>query len=575
MTVPASIVRRAWAGRRPIRLLLSLAWCAQAAFAQTPPGFTPDFVHTVQAGETLFGIAAQFTGKSALWHELQRLNRVPDPMRMPPGIAIRIPRALLAPLPTYATVLHSSGDVRIRRPMHNEAEPAQSGQPLPEGSRIDVGSDGYLRLQMVDGSITRVPANSSLELSRVRAQDVTHTTETRIDLKAGRIDADVRPRETKANRFEVETPLAVASVRGTTFGVEVQADGTVTGEVTKGAVALRGTGGAQPRRRAEATLQAGQGAQVDAAGQLGKVRPLPDAPDLAAVPAVLTDATALHFRLPMAGGDVAGHHVRIARDASLEHVVRNTRVPAGAELRLAALEDGDYTLGVRAFDTIGLTGREATRPLRIKAHPVAPLIQQPSPNAVLHASAVEFVCTRPEGSANFRLQVARDPDFQDLALDIDTLEACRHVAALAPGRYHWRVASIRRLPTGVADQGPFGTGQRFDLQAPPPAGPPPETRNDDGSLQVYWAAAPGYRYRAQVSRDEGFTTLVYDELQQAADLRLAHPPSGTYFVRIQTVDAAGNAGAFSAVQRVRVGAVLRDTDGSTVLDAAGQPVGRQ
>lgn len=573
--MPGSIARRAWVGRTPIRLLLPLAWCAQVAFAQTPPGFTGDLVHTVQAGETLFGIAAHFTGKSALWQELQRLNRVSNPMRMPPGIPIRIPRALLAPLPTYATVIQSSGDVRIWRPMQNDVAPAQSGQPLPEGSRIDVGSDGYLRLQMIDGSITRVPANSSLVLSRVRSQDVTHTTETRIDLKAGRIDADVRPRETKANRFEIETPLAVASVRGTTFGVEVQADGRVTGEVTKGVVALRGTGGAQPRKRAEATLQAGQGAQVDAAGQLGKIRPLPDAPDLAAVPDVLADATLLHFRLPTAGRDVAGHHVRIARDASLEDVVRNTRVPAGAEVRLAALEDGDYTLGVRAFDTIGLTGREATRPLRIKAQPVAPLIQQPSPDAVLHASAVEFVCTRPEGSEHFRLQVARDADFQDLALDIDTLQACRYVAALPPGRYHWRVASIRRLPTGVADQGPFGAGQRFDLQAPPPAGPQPETRNDDGSLQVYWAAAPGYRYRVQVSPDEGFSTRVYDELQQAADLRLAHPPSGTYFVRIQIVDSAGNAGAFSTVQRVRVDAVLRDTDGNTVRDAAGQPVGRQ
>jgi len=78
-----------------------------------------------------------------------------------------------------------------------------------------------------------------------------------------------------------------------------------------------------------------------------------------------------------------------------------------------------------------------------------------------------------------------------------------------------------------------------------------------------------------VSPDEGFATLVYDELQQAADLRLAHPPSGTYFVRIQTVDPAGNAGAFSTVQRVRVGTVLRDTDGNTVRDAAGQPIGRQ
>ena len=54
----------------PIRLLLPLAWCAQAVFAQTPSGFTADVVHTVQAGETLFGIAAQFTGKPALWQEL-------------------------------------------------------------------------------------------------------------------------------------------------------------------------------------------------------------------------------------------------------------------------------------------------------------------------------------------------------------------------------------------------------------------------------------------------------------------------------------------------------------------------
>lgn len=562
--------------RRPACLLLPLAWCAHVAFAQPAPAPTADLVHTVQAGETLFGIADRFTGNPALWGDLQRHNRVPDPLRLPPGLAIRIPRAWLAPAPTYATVMYLSGAVRVRLPSENQETPAQPGQQLPEGSQIDVGGDGYLRLQMVDGSVARVPANSSLMLSRVRSQEVDHTTETRIDLKTGRVDAEVKPRETKAHRFEVETPLAVASVRGTQFGVEVQSDGTVTGDVTRGVVALRGARPVQARKTASTgtSLQAGQGARVDNTGHVGDVRPLPGAPDLTAVPGVLADASFLRFALPAAVGDVTAYRVRIARDAGLEDVLRNRKVPAGSDVQFDALDDGDYTLGVRAVDGVGLSGVESTRPLRVKARPVAPLIQQPSPDAVLRASAVEFACARPDGVERFRLQVARDPGFDTLVLDTEMLQECRHTAALTPGRYHWRVASIRRLPSGGADQGPFSSGRRFDLLAPPPTGPSPTARNDDGSLQLYWTAVPGYSYRVQVSRDMQFETTVYDQAQREPSLRVEHPPAGRYFVRIQTVDDEGNAGAFSPVQNVSVVTVLRDSDGNPVQDAAGQPVHR-
>lgn len=555
------------------------AFSVQAALVFSLPATAaePDVVHAVQAGETLYGLAEQYTGRSDRWQLLQQHNGIADPHRIEPGTRVRIPAALLVFAPSFATVTYVTGEVRQFAAHDAHAQPVQAGARLPEGTRIEVGADGYLRLTLSDGSVARVPANSTVRLAGVRRQEALQANETLIQLDAGRVDVSAQPLRGGAGRFEIRTPLAVASVRGTEFGVAIQPDAGVAGEVTHGAVDLKGRArSGSPRGARDARgqrLQAGEGARVSRAGAVGPVRRLPAAPELATLPATITDADFVRLPLPAVPG-VAAYRVRIARDAAMEQVVRNGLFETG-ELRFAGLDDGDYTVAVRGVDAEGLTGLESTRALRVKARPVAPLAQGPAPGERIVGSTVEFSCAQPAGIGRFRLQVANDASFNDLRVDDAELQECRRSAQLPPGRYFWRVASVGLVPDGKTDQGPFSTGRRFDVVQPPPVPPPPRLGDADGALQLYWSALPGYRYRVEVARDSGFADRVQAETHSEASLHLKALPPGTYYVRMQAITPQGDAGAFSAPQAVRIGPVVRDASGSAVHDGEGRPISRQ
>ncbi|MDR6536284.1 FecR domain-containing protein [Variovorax soli] len=557
-------------GRCMAGVLLALQ--AALAFSQPRPTALPDLVHAVRAGETLFGLAERYTGRSDRWPLLQRHNGIADPHRLDPGTRVRIPAVLLSAAPSFATVAYVTGEARQFAAQDRLPQPLQAGARLAEGTRIEVGADGYVRLQMNDGSLVRIPANSQVRLVGVRQQEALQASEILIQLEAGRVDASAQPQRSPSSRFEIRTPLAVASVRGTEFGLALQPDAAVTGEVTHGAVDLKGLrpdAGRRPARQQQ-QLREGEGARVSSDGAMGPVRKLPGPPRLAGLPATVTEVDFVRLPLPVDAG-VAAYRVRIARDEAMEQVVRNG-VFTGAELQFAGLEDGNYWVGARAVDAEGLSGLESRRALRVKARPVAPLSQRPAPGEKIAGSAVEFSCTQPAGVRRFRLQVASDEAFEAVRVDDEALSECRHSAALPPGRYFWRVASVGLAPDGSSDQGPFSASQRFEVAEPPPV---PKVGGEDGALQVYWTAVPGFRYHVEVARDRDFAERVHDATGTEGLLHLKDLPPGTYYVRMQAIAPGGESGAFSPAQAVRIEAVLHDAGGGTVRDGGGRPIGRQ
>jgi nucleoid-associated protein YgaU len=72
-------------------LRTSVAIAALLALIAAPAA--AERVHEVQAGETLWQIAAQVTGDPHLWPELYRANRdqIGDPSRLYPGQRLSIP----------------------------------------------------------------------------------------------------------------------------------------------------------------------------------------------------------------------------------------------------------------------------------------------------------------------------------------------------------------------------------------------------------------------------------------------------------------------------------------------------
>ncbi|MEJ8845020.1 FecR domain-containing protein [Variovorax rhizosphaerae] len=537
-------------------------WAAPAGFVQ----------HRVIAGETLASIGERYLRTPTLWRELQSINNIADPQKLVPGSIVKLPRRLVRPAGlAVAQVEFVQGATTGAMPAAKDVAPTPlaTGDAVTEGTKLNVPEDGYLRLKLADGSVVRVLADSDVELKRLRGKRPGASYQSVIEVHKGKVESEVAP-QPKGRTFEVQAPGAVASVRGTRFDVAIGHEGQMCAAVTEGTVLMK------PRKARKngktAMVAAGQGAVFDGKGKLASRQSLPDAPDLSPLPQEFQDPNALAMAMAPLTVTGSGYEVRIARDERLHEVVRNG-VFKSEKVRFAALEDGNYTVGVRTINPDGLAGPESHRAIRVHANPVPPLYQSPAPGGRVTSETGQLVCSEVAGAGGVLFEVASDADFRNVRLHDVRSGDCRiGIAALPPGNYWWRVASLPK-GGGEAQRGPFAAGQAFTIAVAPTTGA--VDIDDSGeSPTLRWQAGTGDKFRGQLARDEAFTQVVADVELASPAWTLSGQPRGQYFVRLQARDADGLAGPFSPARRVRIGAVVRDGFGGGLTTSDGAPIER-
>ncbi|WP_399683748.1 FecR domain-containing protein [Xenophilus sp.] len=549
----------------PAVLCLLLMLGATDAAARGAEGYVE---HRVEPGDTLPSIARRYLRQPERWRALQRPNGVKDPQALPAGSTVRIPARLLRPGAVAARVEFVRGQALVTPAGADAPEPAAPGARLAEGARIEVPQDGYLSLRLADGSVVRVLAGSDVELKRLRRRNGATSFESVLGVRRGKVESEVAP-QPRGRVFEIQAPGAVASVRGTRFDVSVGADGQVGTAVTQGEVALRAARPVHRNSRRLMRVGAGQGAVVQADGQLGAQRPLPAAPDLSTAADRYEDAGGLAVDLgPAARGD---YEVRLAREADFAEVLRDG-VARGGRVRFAPLEDGVYVLGVRALDADGLAGPESRRTVHVDAQPVPPLYRFPAPGARVAAEGARLLCSPVADAQWVHLQVSRRADFAVPEIDEPRLAHCElGLSALPAGDYHWRVASVRRDAQGRPDQGPFAPAVPFtlvDVAAPSSL----QLAEDGERPTLHWVAQPGLAYEAQLAADPAFGHILASAQGLEARWTLPALPRGAYFVRLRAREPGGAAGPFTAARRVHVGGIVRSGSGEALRSADGEPV---
>jgi hypothetical protein len=158
-------------------------------------------------------------------------------------------------------VTAQSGRVEVQRSGQREfaalaglgREPAR----VKVGDRVRTGADGRLELQWADGTRLALAPKTSLVVRKYRFDSKVKAQTSLFRLDVGKIWTRVSHELLGDSRFEVETPDAVAAVRGTIFSVETGADGTQVA-VYDGKVHL--------------ATQGGQAKDVTAGRQLAAVR---------------------------------------------------------------------------------------------------------------------------------------------------------------------------------------------------------------------------------------------------------------------------------------------------------------
>jgi hypothetical protein len=135
-----------------------------------------------------------------------------------------------------STISDFKGKVEIQLPNHSLRAPTR-GELLPAETQINT-EEGRILLRLADGSDLLVRSNTRLVLKQPETNGWRY-----VQVMIGRVRAEIQKRLGTTPGFQIGTPSAVISVRGTSFDVEVNRAGLTEVDVREGVVQLDSTKG--------------------------------------------------------------------------------------------------------------------------------------------------------------------------------------------------------------------------------------------------------------------------------------------------------------------------------------------
>lgn len=496
----------------------------------------------MRPGDNLWLITEKYLEGIRYWPRLQALNKVVNPRRMSPGMRLRIPVAWLKIQPTPVEVLHVQNEAQARLARTGQSIPLKVGLRLRAGDEIHTGSDSNVTLQFADGSLLLIEANSRLVLDAISIYGGTGMVDTRMRLQHGRLNNRVTSEQVPGMRYEIETPAATSTVRGTEYRISAASDPPVSRpEVLDGRVRVKGEAKTVVVRRGFGTVT-----RLGAAPAVPT--PLLPPPDLSALPAVV-ERVPIQLSFPPLDGAVA-YRTQIAPDRTFKTLLFDGKSDF-PQFRGPDLPDNHYVLRIRGIDSQQLEGRDAYRRFMLDARPEPPLLIAPTYDETVRDSSPTFQWAKPEGATGYHFQLAEGSRFAAPITNIPA-QAETELAldrSLLPGIYYWRVATR----TDSGETGPFSDPQRFEIK-PAPASPPlEEPQVDENHIVFRWSAGlPGQTYQFQMTRDARFESFVVDSRLAEPQVTVSRPASGFYYLRIRTLDTDGFVGPYGATQRINV-----------------------
>ncbi|QTO49628.1 FecR family protein [Burkholderia latens] len=404
------------------------ACAAQQAAAQPPAAAGKTVVYRTHAGDTLYDVAARYLQGPDDWQLLQQLNGVPAPKRLQPGIALKLPVARLRKEKLTARVVAVQGSAE--RASGGAYAPLANDATLGEGDRVRTGANGFVTLELADGTHMSMPPDSQLDLKTLRRTVLTGTLDREFELTRGSVDSEVTHLKKRDDRFQIRSPSVVAGVRGTRFRVNYDAAGNAATrvEVLDGTVGVAGT-----RRPADPTLvHASFGSVATSSGAVGAPVQLLSAPALVH-PDKVQDEPDIAFDIaPLA--DARAYRLQLAHDAGLLNVFRETRTDSSRAV-FRDVPNGTYFVRIAAIDANGLEGMPRIYAFERRQ---MGLDATASPSA----EGYEFRWS-PNGAgkdARYRFVLSRSKDLSAPVVDQVGLQARKiSVAHLPPGDYYWAV----------------------------------------------------------------------------------------------------------------------------------------
>ena len=306
-----------------------------------------DWRYTIRPQDTVSDLTRQYLKPNISWQTLAKYNRLPDANVIYSGTQLRIPLRWLALKQAQAKLTAISGDVQIQ-PVDGAWRKAQLQESVQTGQRIQVGRNSSARLQFADASELVMQPESTIAMDTLSVYAGGYMADTQLRLQGGRVEIYANPQGRKGQKFDVITPAAVASVRGTQFLVEAKGDRTLQ-QTTQGQVELQ-------TEQGRVLVQEGYGS----AAKSGE-KPLPPeiikpAPKLQNPISKFVDYSMVFSWAEQT--DVSGWVMQVARDSQMAQLVLNWQSHEPM-LDAGILLNGSYYLRAWSLDAQGIPSKPA------------------------------------------------------------------------------------------------------------------------------------------------------------------------------------------------------------------------
>lgn len=491
---------------------------ASQAYQQPDP--VPEWVYTLQQGDTLQSIGQTLLARNVDTRKLLEHNNLMSTGQLRSGDTLRIPINWLKRQPEPAKVVSVTGSVRKISGVDGRQHPLQSDTIIRVGDEILSGA-GSATIALADGSEIRISPNSRLIFNRLTQYGKSGMVDTRLRLQKGEVHTRVRPIIIDGARFEIETPSAVAAVRGTVFTMQADSNGSAI-QVAEGAVDFGAPG--KTRRIPE-----GYGASLSTTGnQAVVIHKLPPAPAIDPLPPVLT-------RLPAEVTWQAGNYQQYRLDIFDEdtgtwvqsHDLNSDR------FNISRLDNGRYELHLAAIDHRGISGIPGVESLEVNLQARKPTLTAPAEGEKLNDDMPEFRWQFNGNNEVARVEIARDDSFQQLVTTSEWAPDSRALPLrpLSPGEYYWRVVS-------EAGGNSIATSEtrKLVMNGTLPPARIISVNYLDKQVRVFWEDInTASSYRLQLSEEPGFRNIIKqaDIADTTAALRLI--PGRRYYVRVKAL----------------------------------------
>jgi len=406
-----------------------------------------DWYYYTREGDTLWDLCMQYSQKRGCWLELARYNNMDQDQKLPVKTLIRIPVAWLKSTPVIGTVANTRGKTEYSQFNDGQFKPLAAGQDLHLGALIRTG-DGSARLHLQGGNELLMRANSQLILESVYPEG-DESTDSRLLLDQGSVETRVK--KDVGNRFQIQTPSAIAAVRGTAFRMTDHA-GTTHLEVTEGVI-LVATGDQ------EQEVVGGFGVIAEVGESVAQPRQL--------LPAVVFKGVQMSAHLPV---EVSWNALEGATEYQVDLYdqqggLLGSQFIGVPDFRFEALGYGCYLVQVRAVDVDGLKGLDAQTDFCFQ--PFLEPVALAASDLSIQGNDVFLQWAAGEDDVRYQVDIAGDPDFEHLLDSYKSGVAGIRLPDRAADRFYLRVSTVAE----DGRQSPYSNTLTY---APEPAPEPQE-----------------------------------------------------------------------------------------------------